>query len=871
MANVNIQSLYATASTVLSKTMESIATNLQNSFAVDPPNASADALPTLNLNDSRDSRKIHMPETRIGLGSTEGDLISMVKKYLEIVGLVFFVWLLGYFHFSVSWILLAVFIYLFRQQQRAKSKLRHRMLMEINDNEEQYVKARLDELPSWVFFPDVERAEWVNRIIKQAWPYANKYLDKNVFHDIMIPLIRGTSSALSDFGFERLDLGEVPPRIGGIKVYTDNVRDQIMIDVEVFYAGDAHIKAKVKGIVCGIKDIQFVGELRIILSPLINTIPLFGALSYFFLKKPSIHFKLTDAGTLVDIPGLNDLMLVQINDIVASLMVLPNRQVFQLVSDVQVGHLRWSNPQGVVRVFIIKAHDLIKADINFLGKGKSDPFVKVKAQGNIEYRTKTINNTTDPEWNEVCEFVVEQYESDSVEFEVFDEDPGKDDFIGRAQFSLKTLSDTGASDEWLKLKDVKKGSLNVSLQYFSLTQQRSALEAMERANNQLIKREKLSKALLICFIDRCLNLPRSKKAREPNPFCRIKVESSQAKTHALENQTNPKFEYVSQFLCVNPLHEKLHIDVCDARSNNDVIAYFELPIKSIYDANSMTIDTQAFPLKSSSEPLDRAQILLHLSLFILSPGHSSNEGRFSPVPHSPSATSLHTYDFLNSSATSEVLSAKSSTTKESLERSPPSNEPEVKSIASALPFQPPLPSTPVQSPQRLMPEKKPAVVSDDPDFKSTPYGRIKLGIRYTVNRKCLSVIVLCCENLMKVHEQQLPDPYVRLYLVPDFKKDKKKTKSIHDNLNPNYDDLFEWSASLVDVRRQRLSLSIKNNSPLFTQEETYMGDLQIDLSNLDPEKNSIAWYALQEPNTSGGGIIKIKYDTFERYEPHTQL
>ncbi|CAF1165227.1 unnamed protein product [Adineta ricciae] len=841
MASVNIQSLYATASTILSKTMGSIATNLQNSFSVDPSNAGADALPTLNLNDSRDSRKIHMPQTRIGLGSTEGDLIFMVKKYLEIVGLVFFVWLLGYFHFSVSWILLAVFIYLFRQQQRAKSKLRHRMLMEINDNEEQYVKARLDELPSWVFFPDVERAEWVNRIIKQAWPYANKYLDKNVFHDIMIPLIRGTSSALSDFSFERLDLGEVPPKIGGIKVYTDNVRDQIMIDVEVFYAGDAHIKAKVKGIVCGIKDIQFVGELRIILSPLINTIPLFGALTYFFLRKPTIHFKLTDAGTLVDIPGLNDLMLTQINDIVASLMVLPNRQVFQLVSDIQVGHLRWSNPQGVVRVFIIKARDLIKADINFLGKGKSDPFVKVKAQGNVEHRTKTIDNTTDPEWNEA----------------VYDEDPGKDDFIGRAQFPLKNLSDTDAVDEWLTLQDVKKGFLNVSLQYFSLTQQRSALEAIEKANNQLMKREKLSKALLVCFIDRCLNLPRSKKAREPNPFCRIRVEGRQAKTHALESQTNPKFEHVSQLLCVNPLHEKLRIDVCDARSNDDVIAYFELPIKSIYNANSMTIDTQAFPLKSSSEPLDRAQILLHLSLFA--------------IPHSPSATSLHSYDFLSSSATSEVLDAKPSTTKESLERMPSADEAKVKSIASALPFQPPLPSTPIQSPHRLMPERKPAVISDDPDFKSTPYGRIKLGIRYTVNRKCLSVIVLCCENLMKVHEHHLPDPYVRLYLIPDFKKDTKKTKSIHDNFNPNYDDLFEWSASLVDVRRQRLSLRIKNNSPLFAQEETYMGDLQIDLSNLDPEKNSIAWYALQEPNTSGGGIIKIKYDTFETNEPRTQL
>ena len=72
-----------------------------------------------------------------------------------------------------------------------------------------------------------------------------------------------------------------------------------------------------------------------------------------------------------------------------------------------------------MRVFIIRARNLIKADITFLGKGKSDPFVRVKglkkifvlffqtsicffkAQGDVEYKTKTIDNTTDPEWNEV--------------------------------------------------------------------------------------------------------------------------------------------------------------------------------------------------------------------------------------------------------------------------------------------------------------------------------------------------------------------------------------------------------------------------------------------------------------------------------------
>ncbi len=36
---------------------------------------------------------------------------------------------------------------------------------------------------------------------------------------------------------------------------------------------------------------------------------------------------------------------------------------------------------------------------------------------------------------------------------------------------------------------------------------------------------------------------------------------------------------------------------------------------------------------------------------------------------------------------------------------------------------------------------------------------------------------------------------------------------------------FEWVAPLVDIRRQHLYISVKNNSPLFTQEQTYMGDV----------------------------------------------
>lgn len=44
---------------------------------------------------------------------------------------------------------------------------------------------------------------------------------------------------------------------------------------------------------------------------------------------------------------------------------------------------------------------------------------------------------------QVFEFPVEQCESDCVEFEIFDEDPGKDDFIGRLVEWIPTESNIG--------------------------------------------------------------------------------------------------------------------------------------------------------------------------------------------------------------------------------------------------------------------------------------------------------------------------------------------------------------------------------------------------------------------------------------------
>ncbi|CAF5113830.1 unnamed protein product, partial [Rotaria sp. Silwood1] len=95
---------------------------------------------------------------------------------------------------------------------------------------------------------------------------------------------------------------------------------------------------------------------------------------------------------------------------------------------------------------------------------------------------------------------------------------------------------------------------------------------------------------------------------------------------------------------------------------------------------------------------------------------------------------------------------------------------------------------------RITAGRKTLIIADDLDLKSTNFGTIKIGIHYLIHRSALSVTVHACKELMNVNQRNLPDPYVRLYLIPDFKRDKKKTKSIHGTLNPTYDALFEWQA-----------------------------------------------------------------------------
>lgn len=206
---------------------------------------------------------------------------------------------------------------------------------------------------SQVYFPDVERCEWLNRILKQVWPNANHYA-RTLIKDVIEPNVQKALEKykMNGFKFDRMILGTIPPRIGGVKVYDKNIaRNEIIMDVDLFYTSDCDITFALAGFKGGIRDFQIHGKMRIIMKPLIATMPLVGGLQIFFLNNPNIEFNLVGVVDLLDMPGLSDMLRKIIVEQVAAIMVLPNKLPITLSDAVPAVTLKMPEPEVIILFF----------------------------------------------------------------------------------------------------------------------------------------------------------------------------------------------------------------------------------------------------------------------------------------------------------------------------------------------------------------------------------------------------------------------------------------------------------------------------------------------------------------------------------------
>ncbi|XP_008289307.1 extended synaptotagmin-2-like isoform X2 [Stegastes partitus] len=533
------------------------------------------------------------------------DVTQMWIKFAKTFAIIFPIYVLGYFEFSFSWVLIGLAMLFYWRKNHGTKDYRINRALAFLEHEEKAVRQSVPttELPPWVHYPDVERVEWLNKTVKQMWPFICQFVDK-LFRETIEPAVKGANPHLSSFCFTKIDMGDKPLRVNGVKVYTENVdKRQVIMDLQISFVGNTEIDVDIKKYYCraGIKSIQLHGVMRVVMEPLLGDMPLIGALSVFFLKKPLLDINWTGLTNMLDIPGLNGLCDNIIQDIIYSYLVLPNRITIPLVGEAELAKLRFPIPKGLLRIHFIEAQDLLGKD-KFLGgliKGKSDPYGVIQL-GTQLFQSKVIHETVNPKWNEVYEALVYDSSGQNLEIELFDEDTDKDDFLGSLVIDVAELQKEQKVDEWFVMDDVATGKLHLKLEFLSLLNTPEKLDQVLtsiRANRGQAN-DGLSSALLVIFLDSARNLPSGKKVTsDPSPFVQFTVghKSFESKTRYKTNE--PVWEEAFTFLIHNPKTQELEVEVKDEKHDCS-LGTLTLPLRQLLEAEDMML-SQRFPLRNS--------------------------------------------------------------------------------------------------------------------------------------------------------------------------------------------------------------------------------------------------------------------------------
>ncbi|XP_030827197.1 extended synaptotagmin-2 isoform X2 [Camarhynchus parvulus] len=622
---------------------------MSGAAAKQPPGAGSAAEPAAENAPAADP----VPESPPPLLSV--DVTGLVSQFARSFVLIFPVYVLGYLGLSFSWVLIALCgLFWIRRHRGGKSSRLGRALAFLEDEEEAVrLSVSSADLPAWVHFPDTERAEWLNKTVKQMWPFICQFIEK-LFRETIEPAVRGANNHLSTFSFTKIDIGHQPLRINGVKVYTENVdKRQIILDLQISFVGNCEIDLEIKRYFCraGVKSIQIHGTMRVILEPLIGDMPLIGALSLFFLRKPLLEINWTGLTNLLDVPGLNGLSDTIILDIISNYLVLPNRITVPLVSEVQIAQLRFPIPKGVLRIHFIEAQDLEGKDTYLKGivKGKSDPYGIIRV-GNQIFQSKVIKENLNPKWNEVYEALVYEHPGQELEIELFDEDPDKDDFLGSLMIDLIEVEKERLLDEWFTLDEVSKGKLHLKLEWLTLMPTADNLDKVLtsiRADKDQAN-DGLSSALLILYLDSARNLPSiyegnfgcgylkerrasglvfcenttslyralfsgKKMNSNPNPLVLLSV-GHKAQESKIRYKTNePVWEENFTFFVHNPKRQDLEVEVRDEQHQCS-LGNFKLPLSQLLESEDLTMH-QRFQLSNSGP---NSTINMKIALRVLS-------------------------------------------------------------------------------------------------------------------------------------------------------------------------------------------------------------------------------------------------------------
>ncbi|KFO09290.1 Multiple C2 and transmembrane domain-containing protein 1, partial [Balearica regulorum gibbericeps] len=299
------------------------------------------------------------------------------------------------------------------------------------------------------------------------------------------------------------------------------------------------------------------------------------------------------------------------NCVLMTLFCVPsnqNHETFQTqslrLSDLHRKSQLW---RGIVSVTLIEGRELKAMDAN----GLSDPYVKFRL-GHQKYKSKIVPKTLNPQWREQFDFHLYEERGGIIDITVWDKDAGKrDDFIGRCQVDLSTLSKEQTHKLEMPLEDgegclvllvtlTASAAVTISdLSINSLEDQKEREEILKRYSPMMMFRNMKDVGFLQVKVIRAealmaADVTGKDSFSKSDPFCVVELNNDRLLTHTVYKNLNPEWNKIFTFN-IKDIHSVLEVTVYDEDRDRsaDFLGKVAIPLLSIQNG-----EQKAYVLKN---------------------------------------------------------------------------------------------------------------------------------------------------------------------------------------------------------------------------------------------------------------------------------
>ncbi|XP_064903039.1 multiple C2 and transmembrane domain-containing protein 1 isoform X3 [Columba livia] len=293
-----------------------------------------------------------------------------------------------------------------------------------------------------------------------------------------------------------------------------------------------------------------------------------------------------------------------LGSILLSVLLAPREEQREATQSLRLSDLHRKSQlwRGIVSVTLIEGRELKAMDAN----GLSDPYVKFRL-GHQKYKSKIVPKTLNPQWREQFDFHLYEERGGIIDITVWDKDVGKrDDFIGRCQVDLSTLSKEQThklelpleeGEGWLVLLVTLTASAAVTisdLSVSSLEDQKEREEILKRYSLMSMFHNMKDVGFLQVKVIRAEALMAADVTGKSDPFCVVELNNDRLLTHTVYKNLNPEWNKIFTFN-IKDIHSVLEVTVYDEDRDRsaDFLGKVAIPLLSIQNG-----EQKAYVLKN---------------------------------------------------------------------------------------------------------------------------------------------------------------------------------------------------------------------------------------------------------------------------------